>query len=49
MIGHPMGLFHDENEPMDEFEEAQTMCNIPVDEDEQYPLGGPSQVNDLGY
>ena len=23
MIGYPIGLFHDENEPLDEFEEAQ--------------------------
>ena len=28
MIGYPMGLFHDENEPLDEFEEAQTMCDV---------------------
>ena len=39
----------DNDGPLDEFEEAQDMCNIPVDEDEQYPLGGPSPVNDLGY
>jgi hypothetical protein len=31
MIGYPMGLFHDENEPLDEFEEAQTMCDVEVD------------------
>jgi len=31
MIGYPIGLFHDENEPLDEFEEAQTMCDGEVD------------------
>ena len=32
MIGYPMGLFHDENEPLDEFEEAQTICDLDVEE-----------------
>ena len=31
MIGYPIGLFHDENEPLDEFEEAQTMGDVDVD------------------
>ena len=31
MIGYPIGLFHDESEPLDEFEEAQTMCDVDVD------------------
>ena len=32
----PMGLMHDENEPLDEFEEAQTMCDIDVEYEERY-------------
>jgi hypothetical protein len=39
----------DEYEVLDEFEKAQEMCDTPVADDEEYPLGGPSQVNDLGY
>ena len=30
-----VGLLHDANEPLDEFEEAQTMCDIPIDEDNE--------------
>ena len=30
----PLGLFHDENEPLDEFEEAQTMCDVDVNDGE---------------
>ena len=32
----PMGLMHDENEPLDEFEEAQTMCDVDVEYEESY-------------
>ena len=35
MIIYSMGLPHDEHEPLDEFEEAQAMCDIPIDEDEE--------------
>ena len=35
MIVYPMGLLLDEMEPLDEFEEAQTMCDIPIDEDNE--------------
>jgi len=35
MIGYPMGLLHDEHEPLDEFEEAQTMCDIDVDKEKE--------------
>ena len=34
MIGYPIGLFHDENEPLDEFEEPQTMCDVDVNDGE---------------
>ena len=31
MMMTPIGLLHDENDPLDEFEEAQTMCDVDVD------------------
>ena len=34
MIEIPSGLMNNDG-PLDEFEEAQEMCNIPVDEDNE--------------
>ena len=35
MIIYSFGHCDNELEPLDEFEEAQTMCDIPVDVDEE--------------
>tara|TARA_B100000809_G_scaffold857_1_gene999 strand:+ start:626 stop:733 length:108 start_codon:yes stop_codon:yes gene_type:complete len=35
MIVYSFGHYDVELEPLDEFEEAQTMCDMPIDEDEE--------------
>ena len=35
MIVYSFGHYDTELEPLDEFEEAQTMCDMPIDEDEE--------------
>ena len=35
MIVYSFGHYDNELEPLDEFEEAQTMCDLPIDGDEE--------------